>query len=267
MLLCERLMDASRWRRIGFSRFAALLLLLSGCDAPARGPAAAVPGSDAADRGPAAAVPNHDAAARVREDPVPGHLRSGSLVDKLRSRSEAEKRVALRELRHVGWYYPPDSPLRSEEQVQLAVDTLRAMLRDGVEPLRLEALEVLLALSMRANNGSQSVSVKDALPELVAIASATGQDEQLRAHAVDAMRWLGPATVQPLAQLVFDRRASLQLRVLAVRALRDKGEEAERELRRAVETPELPAPIREASLETMCRDRGAACAHAVVAGR
>jgi len=90
-------MSVSGCRREGLGRLVPLVLLLSGCDA----------------------------LERIGPDLVPGRLRSGRVVRQLRSDSDADRRRALRDLRHIGWYHLADSPSRSDEQVKLAVETLR----------------------------------------------------------------------------------------------------------------------------------------------
>jgi HEAT repeat protein len=209
---------------------AALLPLLAGCDY--------------------APLPSHDA--------VPERLLDGTLLRQLGSGVEAQKRQALEELRYIAWYYNAGGPSRPDEKVKPVIATLRGMLRNREEPLRVEAIDVLLWLSSPANDGSQNQSVGEALPELIAIASDVRQDEQLRGHAIDAMRWLGSDGVPALANLLFEQSASLQLRLLAARALKN-SEAGRRELRRAVDTPGLDALVRGAALEGVCEGGGPEC--------
>lgn len=190
-------------------------------------------------------------------DAVPERLNDGTLLRQLQSGVEAEKRRALEDLRHMGSYEAAGRPSRLDEPMKPVVATLREMIRDERESLRLEAVEVLGWLSEPANDGTRTLSVRAALPELIAIASDPRQDDQLRAHAIDAMSFLGSEAARPLAGLLFDEATPLQLRLLAAHALAyaDRGQ-----LQRAVESRGLHPLVRRAAQEGLCQGQGWECA-------
>ena len=184
-----------------------------------------------------------------------GGVRSATL-EQLRSGAEADRRQALRELR-----YSTRSQL--EAWAGPLVDSLRGIVRNEDDPLRMAAVDTIGWLAQPPNDGYQpyqKTSVWPALPDLAAIASDAGQDEQLRAHAIDAMQFLDPEHGAPtLAGVLLDPQATLQLRLLAARALQ-WSLAGRAQLRAAVEGQGLPDLVRGAAVDAVCASRTRECA-------
>lgn len=195
---------------------------------------------------------------------LPGRLLDGTLLRQLQGGADTEKLRALEELRRIGWYWGPGS--HTEEPMKPIVDTLRGMIRDEHESLRIEAIDVLARLSQPGFGGwhpYQRDTVWAALPELVAIVSDSRQDERLVGHAIDAMQMIdGQRGAPALAGVLFDRAARLQLRLLAARALQ-WSPAGRAQLGRAAEDQGLPDLVREAALDAVCEQRAPECTAAL----